>query len=149
MINAHLSFRCQDMFRKCSSDSNIMFRNQTKINHISQNIENFGSILTIQNQRTHLRSQMKKVVRQLIDTCLFYARAVDCTILPSISSIASEQANAKEGTEKRIKQLLTGRNTSKQATTLKNGATWVLRGSAYPRALETRNAAGTIYIGCE
>ena len=31
---------------------------------------------------------------------------VDCTILPAISSIASEQANATEGTEKQIKQLL-------------------------------------------
>ena len=38
--------------------------------------------------------------------CLFYARAVDCTILPAISSIASEQTNATEGTEKQIKQLL-------------------------------------------
>ena len=49
------------------------------------------------------KSQMtkeKKVVQQVIGTCLFYARAVDCTILPAISSIASEQANATEGTEK-------------------------------------------------
>ena len=45
-------------------------------------------------------------MQQLIDTCLFYARAVDYTILPATSSIASEQANAKEGTEKRIKQLV-------------------------------------------
>ena len=48
----------------------------------------------------------EKGSQQLMGTCLFYARAVDCTILPVISSIASEQANAKEETETRIKQLL-------------------------------------------
>ena len=53
-----------------------------------------------------LDDKRKKVVQQVIGTCLFYARAVDCTILPAISSIASEQANATEGTEKQIKQLL-------------------------------------------
>ena len=37
---------------------------------------------------------------------MYYARAVDCTILPAISSIASQQANATEETERRIKQLL-------------------------------------------
>ena len=45
-------------------------------------------------------------MQQIIGTCLFYARAVDCTILLAISSIANEQANATEESEKRIKQLL-------------------------------------------
>ena len=45
----------------------------------------------------------KKVVKQAI---VCYARAVDCTILPAISSIASTQAKATEETERRVKQLL-------------------------------------------
>jgi hypothetical protein len=45
-------------------------------------------------------------VQQVIGTGLFYARAVDCTILPAISSIASEQADASEKTEEKVKQLL-------------------------------------------
>ena len=48
----------------------------------------------------------KRVVQQVIGTCLYYARAVDCTILPAISSIAGIQAKAIEETERRVKQLL-------------------------------------------
>ena len=48
-----------------------------------------------------LDEKRKKVVQQVIGTCLYYARAVDCTILPAISSIASTQANATEETEKK------------------------------------------------
>ena len=54
-----------------------------------------------QLEKTH-----KKVVQQVMGTCLYYARAVDCTILPAISSIASTQAMAMEETERRVKQLL-------------------------------------------
>ena len=36
----------------------------------------------------------KNVVQQVISTCLYYTRSVDCTILPVIGSIASEQATA-------------------------------------------------------
>ena len=50
--------------------------------------------------------EKRYIVQQIIGTCLFYARAVDCTILLAISSIANEQANATEESEKRIKQLL-------------------------------------------
>ena len=53
-----------------------------------------------------LDEKRKKVVQQVVGTGLYYARAVDCTILPAISSIASQQANATEETERRIKQLL-------------------------------------------
>ena len=45
-------------------------------------------------------------MQQVIGTCLYYPRAVDCTILPAISSIASTPANATEETEQRVKQLL-------------------------------------------
>ena len=37
---------------------------------------------------------------------LYYARAVDSTVLPALSSIASEQASATEMTEKKAAQLL-------------------------------------------
>ena len=53
-----------------------------------------------------LDEKRKRVVQQVIGTCLYYARAVDCTILPAISSIASTQAKATEETERRVKQLL-------------------------------------------
>ena len=53
-----------------------------------------------------LDEKRKKVVQQVIGTCLYYARAVDCTILPAMSNIASQQANATEDTERKVKQLL-------------------------------------------
>ena len=53
-----------------------------------------------------LDKKRKKVVQQVIGTCLYYACAVDRTILPAISSIASTQANATEESERRVKQLL-------------------------------------------
>ena len=59
-----------------------------------------------EDESPKLDDERKKVVQQVIGTRLFYARAVDCTILPAISSIASEQANATENTEMKIKQLL-------------------------------------------
>eukprot|EP00984_Skeletonema_dohrnii_P002769 scaffold955_cov79-Skeletonema_dohrnii-CCMP3373.AAC.11 len=48
----------------------------------------------------------KKRVQQVVGAVLYYARAVDNTLLAGLSSIASEQANATENTEKRIQQLL-------------------------------------------
>ena len=37
---------------------------------------------------------------------MYYARAVDSTVLPALNSIASEQASATETTEKKAAQLL-------------------------------------------
>ena len=53
-----------------------------------------------------LDEKRKRVVQQVIGTCLYYPRAVDCTILPATSSIASTQAKTTEETERRGKQLL-------------------------------------------
>ena len=46
------------------------------------------------------------IIQQVIGGVLYYARAVDLTVLAALSSIASEQANATEDTEKRVFQLL-------------------------------------------
>ena len=49
---------------------------------------------------------MHKVVQQVVGGLLYYARAVDLTILPALSAIASEQTKATEATEARVNQLL-------------------------------------------
>ena len=41
-----------------------------------------------------------KIIQQVIGGVLYYARAVDLIVLAALSSIASEQANATEDTEK-------------------------------------------------
>jgi hypothetical protein len=47
-----------------------------------------------------------KYVQQVAGTLLYYGRAVDTTILPALSSIASEQAAPTERTREKVKQLL-------------------------------------------
>jgi hypothetical protein len=47
-----------------------------------------------------------KHVQEVLGTLLYYARAVDSTMLPAIGSIGTEQANSTESTMKKITQLL-------------------------------------------
>jgi hypothetical protein len=53
-----------------------------------------------------LSPQDVKRVQEVLGTFLYYARAVDCTMLASIGSIASQQANATQMTLQAINQLL-------------------------------------------
>ena len=48
----------------------------------------------------------KKYIQQVIGSFLYYARAVDLTILLSLSAIAAEQANPTENTMQRVQYLL-------------------------------------------
>ena len=48
----------------------------------------------------------KKRVQQILGSILYYARAVDITVLVALSSIAAEQAKATNKTMTNIKQLL-------------------------------------------
>jgi hypothetical protein len=57
-----------------------------------------------------------KIVQQVIGCVLFYARAVDLTILPALSAIASDQATTTETTEAHVQQLLDYLATHPQAT---------------------------------
>ena len=43
-----------------------------------------------------------KVVQQVIGGVLYYSRAVDLTVLPALSSIASKQASATKNTKKKV-----------------------------------------------
>ena len=47
-----------------------------------------------------------KAIQQVVGGVLYYARAVDSTVLPVLSSIASELASATKTTEKKTAQLL-------------------------------------------
>ena len=52
-----------------------------------------------------INDERKKMVQQIIGGVLYYKRAVDLTVLPALSSIASEQASATENTDKKSTQL--------------------------------------------
>jgi hypothetical protein len=47
-----------------------------------------------------------KRVQEVLGTLLYYARAVDCTMIPAIGTIATQQAQATTATMKAITQLL-------------------------------------------
>ena len=53
-----------------------------------------------QDDTTKLDDNCKKCIQQIVGAPLYYAQAVDLTILPALSSIASEQAEATKNTEK-------------------------------------------------
>jgi hypothetical protein len=53
-----------------------------------------------------LSAEGAKYVQEVAGTLLYYARAVDSTILPTLSAIATEQAKPAEKTKATIKQLL-------------------------------------------
>ena len=47
-----------------------------------------------------------KAIQQVVGGVLYYARAVNSTVLPALSSIASEQASSTETTDLKAAQLL-------------------------------------------
>ena len=53
-----------------------------------------------------LSNEDTKYIQAVAGTLLYYARAVDPTILTALSSIATEQAKPTENTLKKVKQLL-------------------------------------------
>ena len=55
-------------------------------------------------------------IQQIVGTIMYYARAVDVTTLVALSSIAAEQAQATEQTEKHVHQLLDYLHTHQDAT---------------------------------
>ena len=59
-----------------------------------------------QDNTATLDDDCKKCIQQIVGALLYYAQAVDLTILPALSSIASEQAEATKNTEKQVTQLL-------------------------------------------
>ena len=54
----------------------------------------------------HHSIKRKKYVQGVIGSFLYYARAIDMTILCALSAIASDQANPAKRTMQRVKQLL-------------------------------------------
>ena len=55
---------------------------------------------------TKLGPKEKKFIQQVTGTFLYYARAVDATMLVALSAIASEQSSPTETTMKKTKQFL-------------------------------------------
>ncbi len=69
----------------------------------------YGTKIQYSNQPDNfpkLDKEGTKYIQQIVGTLLYYRRVVDTTILPALSSIASEQAAPTEQTMTKVKQLL-------------------------------------------
>ncbi len=67
-----------------------------------------------------------KYIQAVTGTLLYYARAVDATILPSLSSIATKQAKPTLERMKTVKQLLDYCATQEEAITTYNSSKMIL-----------------------
>ena len=73
-----------------------------------------------------LSKEETKYVQAVVGTLLYYARAVDSTILTSLSSIATEQAKPTKETMKKVKQLLDYCATQEDAVITYNASNMIL-----------------------
>ena len=68
-----------------------------------------------------------KFIKAVAGTLLYYARAVDSTILPSLSSLATEQAKPTTKTKKTVMQLLDYLATQEEAILTYNASNMILQ----------------------
>ena len=92
----------------------------------------------------------KKKVQEVLDTLLFYARAVDCTMLPAINAIAAQQANSTEKTMLKVTKLLNYCVTHPNAVVCykaSNMIPWCNSDASYLTAPKARSqGAGCLYL---
>ena len=87
----------------------------------------------------------KKFVQQVTGVFLFYARAVDSTMLTALSAIASEQATPTENTMKKCKQFLDYAASQEEAIIAYKKSDMVLSihsDASYLSELKARSRAG-------
>jgi hypothetical protein len=79
-----------------------------------------------ENESPPLSKEETKCIQAVTGTLLYYARAVHATILPSLSSIATEQAKPTQETMKTVKQLLDYCATQEEAIITYNTSKMIL-----------------------
>ena len=101
-------YPCQDMCKRRSNDSNmnLLPRHKTSPIHIPPQLRREGAISQAQGRLPPIGKEGKRYIQQVTGTFLFYARAVNGTMLTALSAMASEQDNPTEATMKKCKQFL-------------------------------------------
>ena len=87
----------------------------------------------------------KKFVQEVTGTFLYYARAVDTTMLTALGSIATQQANPTENTMKKVKQFLDYAASHPDAIVTYHASDMVLAGhsdASYLSETKARSRAG-------
>ena len=102
------------------------------------------------NRKAPIWTKMrKKFVQQVVGSLLYYARAVDMTILHALSEIASQQAKPTKRTMARVKQLLDYMHTHPDAKIRFRASDMVLNlhsDALYLSAANARSRAGGYFF---
>ena len=96
-----------------------------------------------------LSKEDTKYVQAVTGTLLYNARAVDPTILPALSAIATEQAKPTQETMKNLKQLLDYCSTQKEAIISYNASKIILAvhsDAGYANEKKSRSRAGGLFF---
>jgi hypothetical protein len=96
---------CRDMLAKLCCNSNIKKTDKIQNSPHPHNIPTYGAKVQYAEQLDGSPKLDKvgiKYVQQVAGMLLYYRRAVDPSILPALSSIASEQAAPTEQTMERV-----------------------------------------------
>ena len=91
----------------------------------------------------------KKRVQQIVCAILYYARAIDSTVLPALSTIASEQTSATKNTIKNLNQLLDYLHTHPKAKIKFSASDMILNvhsDASYLSVSKARSRAAGIYF---
>ena len=99
-----------------------------------------GTVCQGSRQLSPLSKAGKKYVMQVTGTFLFYARAIDSTMLPALSAIASEQSAPTENTMKKVRQFLDYAASKEEAIIMYNASDMVLSVHFDASYLSERNA---------
>lgn len=92
-----------------------------------------------------LNKEEKTFIQEVVGVFLFYARAVDCTMLAALGSIASQQAKPTQKTMEKVKQFLDYAATHPEAVITYRASDMVLAGhsdASYLSETRARSRAG-------
>ena len=84
----------------------------TKIKHNqphTHNQPNYGASVqykTSTDESPKINAKKKKFIQQVLVTFMYYARAVDCTMLVALSAISADQADPSEATMEKARKFL-------------------------------------------
>jgi hypothetical protein len=111
----------------------LQFKHQTPIAkqnslhpHVKPQYGAKAQYATNEDTSPPLTGEEAKYVQEVAGTLLYYARALDSTILPALSAIATEKANPTEKTRATIKQLLDYYATQDKAVLTYKGSKMIL-----------------------
>ena len=93
----------------------------------------------------NLDAEQKKYVQQVLGTFLYYARAVDCTMLVALSAIASEQSSPTTATLAKVERFLDYAASQDEAVLTYNASNMVLAihsDASYHSEPKARSRAG-------